>query len=100
MPLQSFFCGAEYLNSSAYLVENADSAKKGYVGSWVPFGAMSGVLVASIKDIQNHRTQELNSAIDRGLMQLARGKKISAKESYDKLKAKINTISQEHEEKE
>ncbi len=45
---QSFFCGAEYLNSSAYLVENADSSKKGYVGSWVPFGAMSGVLVASI----------------------------------------------------
>lgn len=46
--IQSFSCGAEYLNSSAYLVENAEVAKKGYSGSWASFGAMSGMLVASL----------------------------------------------------
>ena len=45
---QSFSCGAEYLNSSAYLVENAETSKKGYSGSWASFGAMSGMLVASL----------------------------------------------------
>lgn len=46
--IQSFSCGAEYLNSSAYLVENAETTKKGYSGSWASFGAMSGMFVASI----------------------------------------------------
>lgn len=46
--IQSFSCGAEYLNSSAYLVENAEASKKGYVGSWASFGAMSGILIASL----------------------------------------------------
>ncbi|HAU1190624.1 TPA: MFS transporter [Legionella pneumophila] len=46
--IQSFSCGAEYLNSSAYLVENAEAEKKGYSGSWASFGAMSGMLVASL----------------------------------------------------
>nr|WP_287007660.1 MFS transporter [Legionella sp.] len=46
--IQSFSCGAEYLNSSAYLVENAQASKKGYSGSWASFGAMAGLLVASV----------------------------------------------------
>lgn len=46
--IQSFSCGAEYLNSSAYLVENAEVSQKGYSGSWASFGAMSGMLVASL----------------------------------------------------
>lgn len=46
--IQSFCCGAEYLNSSAYLVENAEVSKKGYIGSWASFGAMFGLLVASL----------------------------------------------------
>ncbi|HEL8449962.1 TPA: MFS transporter, partial [Legionella pneumophila] len=46
--IQSFSCGAEYLNSSAYLVENAEASKKGYSGSWASFGAMSGMLIASL----------------------------------------------------
>lgn len=46
--VQSFSCGAEYLNSSTYLVENAERSHKGYVGSWAPFGAMAGLLIASI----------------------------------------------------
>lgn len=45
---QSFSCGAEYLNSSAYLVENAETSHKGYSGSWAPFGAMAGTLAASL----------------------------------------------------
>ncbi|KTC76197.1 proline/betaine transporter ProP6 [Legionella birminghamensis] len=46
--IQSFSCGAEYLNSSAYLIENAETSRKGYSGSWASFGAMSGLLVASL----------------------------------------------------
>lgn len=46
--IQSFSCGAEYLNSSAYLIENAEASKKGYWGSWASFGAMSGILMASL----------------------------------------------------
>lgn len=46
--IQSFSCGAEYLNSSAYLVENAEESERGYSGSWASFGAMSGLLLASI----------------------------------------------------
>ena len=46
--IQSFSCGAEYLNSSTYLVENAESSQKGYSGSWASFGAMLGVLLASV----------------------------------------------------
>ena len=45
--IQSFSCGAEYLNSSTYLVENAEVSRKGYAGSWASFGAMAGLLVAS-----------------------------------------------------
>lgn len=45
--IQSFSCGAEYLNSSAYLVENAEASSKGYSGSWASFGAMSGMMIAS-----------------------------------------------------
>jgi MHS family proline/betaine transporter-like MFS transporter len=46
--IQSFSCGAEYLNSSAYLVENAPTSKKGYTGSWASFGSMFGLMIASI----------------------------------------------------
>ncbi len=46
--VQSFSCGAEYLNTSAYLVENAEDNRKGYFGSWASFGAMAGLLIASI----------------------------------------------------
>lgn len=46
--IQSFSCGAEYLNSSAYLVENAENSQKGFYGSWASFGTMSGMLLASV----------------------------------------------------
>jgi len=46
--IQSFACGVEYLNSSAYLVENAKITNKGYSGSWASFGATAGLLLASI----------------------------------------------------
>ncbi|KTC66347.1 putative proline/glycine betaine transporter (plasmid) [Legionella adelaidensis] len=46
--IQSFSCGAEYLNSSAYLVENAEETQRGFFGSWASFGTMSGLLMASL----------------------------------------------------
>lgn len=46
--IQSFSCGAEYLNSSAYLVENAEDSYKGYTGSWASFGCAAGLLLASV----------------------------------------------------
>jgi MFS transporter, MHS family, proline/betaine transporter len=46
--IQSFSCGAEYLNSSAYLIENAEESRKGFSGSWASFGAMTGILIASL----------------------------------------------------
>lgn len=46
--IQSFSCGAKYLNSSAYLIENTPLSKKGYTGSWASFGTMSGKLFASL----------------------------------------------------
>jgi len=46
--IQSFSCGVEYLNSSAYLVENAKVANKGYSGSWASFGSTAGLLTASV----------------------------------------------------
>lgn len=46
--IQSFSCGSEYLNSSAYLVENAEASQKGFSGSWASFGSMAGLLCASL----------------------------------------------------
>ncbi len=61
--MQSFSCGGEYLNSSAYLVENAPSSSKGYTASWASFGTVSGDLVASLMALvvihYNHTYPEL-----------------------------------------
>lgn len=46
--IQSFFCGSEYLNSSAYLIESAIPSRRGYTGSWAAFGSMAGKLIASL----------------------------------------------------
>ncbi len=45
------------------------------------------------EDLQNQRIQQLNQAIEVGLGQLKSGKKISAKNSYNKLKKKIDKIA-------
>ena len=44
-------------------------------------------------DLQAKRIKDLNQAIELGLQQLNSGKKISAKESYDRLKNKIDKIA-------
>lgn len=44
--IQSFACGAEYINSSAFLVE-CSTKNKGYTGSWASFGATFGLLIAT-----------------------------------------------------
>lgn len=46
--LQSFSCGVEYLNSTAYLIENFDQKEKGFAGSWSSFGSTAGLLFASL----------------------------------------------------
>jgi MFS transporter, MHS family, proline/betaine transporter len=46
--IQSFSCGVEYLNSTAYLVENSDALHKGFAGSWASFGSTAGLLLASV----------------------------------------------------
>lgn len=46
-------------------------------------------------DLQAQRIQQLNQAIDVGLQQLNSGKKISAGESFERMKMKIDKISKE-----
>lgn len=46
--IQSFTCGAEFLNSSAFLVECAAKNKKGFSASWSSFGGTAGLLIATI----------------------------------------------------
>jgi MHS family proline/betaine transporter-like MFS transporter len=46
--IQSFCCGAEYLNSTAYLIENAEASCKGSSCSWASFGIIAGMLAASL----------------------------------------------------
>ncbi len=58
--IQSFSCGAEYLNSSAYLVENAPMSHKGYIGSWAAFGSMAGLLLAELTSLLVSYATELN----------------------------------------
>lgn len=42
---------------------------------------------------QDQRAKQLNQAIEVGLKQLNTGNKIPAKDSYDKLKKKINKVA-------
>lgn len=46
--VQNFACGAEYFNSSSFLIECADENHQGYAGSWASFGNAAGFLLASI----------------------------------------------------
>lgn len=46
--IQSFFYGSEYLNSTAYLIENAPESKEYLIGSFGPFGYIAGLLLASL----------------------------------------------------
>lgn len=45
------------------------------------------------EDLQNQRILQLNQSIDVGLAQLRSGRKISAKDSYDKIRKKIDKIA-------
>ncbi len=46
-------------------------------------------------DLQNQRIKQLNQAIDIGLQQLDAGQKIPARESYDRMKQKINKLAKD-----
>lgn len=46
-------------------------------------------------DLQAQRIKQLNQAIDVGMQQLNSGKKIPARESFDRMKKKINKIAKD-----
>lgn len=48
-------------------------------------------------DLQAHRINQLNQAIDVGLQQLNNGQKIPADEVFDRMNKKINKIAQDME---
>ncbi len=50
-------------------------------------------LMHTYDDLQQHRIDQLNQAIDLGLSQIKSGKTVSASESYERIKKKINTIA-------
>jgi len=45
--LQGIAVGGEYMASSVFLVEGAMPGKRGWMGSWSPFGAFAGTLLGS-----------------------------------------------------
>lgn len=47
-------------------------------------------LMHTYDDLQRHRVEQLTQSIELGLSQLRVGKKVAAKEAYQKLKRKIN----------
>jgi len=55
-------------------------------------------LLHMYEDLQNQRIQQINQAIEVGLVQLNAGKKVSAKDSYHKLKKKIDKIAKKSKE--
>jgi len=52
-------------------------------------------LLHSYEELQEHRVEQLNREIDVGMQQLRSGKRISAKDSYNRLKSKINKVAKE-----
>lgn len=54
-------------------------------------------LLHTYEDMQAHRFNQLNQEIDIGMQQLKSGKKILAKDSYNRLKNKINKTVKESE---
>ena len=45
--LQGLAVGGEYMASAVFLVEGADPGRRGWMGSWGPIGATTGVLLGS-----------------------------------------------------
>jgi MHS family proline/betaine transporter-like MFS transporter len=45
--LQGVAVGGEYMASAVFLVEGAEPGRRGYMGSWGPFGASAGTLLGS-----------------------------------------------------
>lgn len=61
--IQSFSCGAEYINSSAYLVE-CTTRNKGYSGSWSSFGASFGLLLATLTTLVVANVNEAHKELE------------------------------------
>ncbi|MFI4956631.1 MAG: type II toxin-antitoxin system ParD family antitoxin [Gammaproteobacteria bacterium] len=54
-------------------------------------------LMHSYDGVQKNQIDQLNQAIEIGMKQLKAGNKVSAEESYRKMKKKINDIAKERE---
>ncbi len=52
-------------------------------------------LLHACEELQEHRVEQLNREISVGMQQLRSGKRISAKDSYSRLKSKINKVAKE-----
>ena len=62
--IQSFACGAEYLNSSAFLVECAAKNQKGFSASWSSFGGTAGLLIATITTLTVVHFSEMHPELE------------------------------------
>ena len=45
--IQGIAVGGEYMASAVFLVEGADAGRRGWMGSWGPWGASAGILLGS-----------------------------------------------------
>jgi MHS family proline/betaine transporter-like MFS transporter len=54
--LQGIAVGGEYTASAVFLVEGAEPGRRGYMGSWGPFGATAGTLLGSAAGALVHAT--------------------------------------------
>lgn len=54
-------------------------------------------LMHTYDDLQKQRINQLNASIEEGLLQLKSGNKVSAEESYQRLKKKIAKIDKDKE---
>src|SRR4026208_1501980 len=64
--LQGLAVGGEYMASSVFLVEGAMPGKRGFMGSWSPFGCFAGTLLGSAAGLGVNTTPAPNAVMAYG----------------------------------
>jgi MHS family proline/betaine transporter-like MFS transporter len=64
--LQGLAVGGEYMASSVFLVEGAESGKRGWMGAWSPFGCFAGTLLGSTAGLIVNTTLSPNAVMAYG----------------------------------
>jgi len=64
--LQGLAVGGEYMASSVFLVEGAAPGKRGWMGSWSPFGCYGGTLLGSIAGLLVNTTMSPSAVMAYG----------------------------------